>query len=105
MAEPIADADRIAVRRRACGAADADAAARASDILDYHGLAERDRQMIGKNTRDRVGDTAGRYRHNDGDGVRRIGFRRRNTRHSQQGSSARCQMEKSSTGKVHGVRL
>src|SRR5262245_23847871 len=102
MAEPIADADRVAVRRRACGAADADAAARASDVLDYHGLAERDRQLIGKYTRDRVGDPAGRYRHDDGDGVRRIGLRRRNMRHRRQRGSARCQMQElSSVGKFH----
>jgi hypothetical protein len=60
MAQPIADADRMAVRHRACGAADPDAAARPGDVLNHHSLTERDRQMIGKYARDRVGDPAGR---------------------------------------------
>src|SRR5262249_61372956 len=87
-------------RRRAYGAADPDAAARAGDVLDHHGLAKPDRQMIGKDTRDRVSDPAGRYRHNDGDRPRRIGLRSRNTRHSRQRGSARCEMEKISAGGV-----
>ena len=106
MAEPIADTDRIAVRRRARGAADRDAAASAGDVLDHHGLAERDRQMIGKDTRDRVGDPAGRYGHDDGDGARWIGLcprnlGPRNPRDGRERDSARCQRQKPTARKFH----
>src|SRR5262249_329730 len=75
MAQPVADADRIAVWSRACGAANPDAAARASNVLNHHGLAERDRPIIANYTPNRGGNPAGRYRPDDGDGVRRICLR------------------------------
>jgi hypothetical protein len=64
----------------------------ASDVLDHHGLAKRDRQMVGKDTRDRVGDPARRYGHDDGDGARRIGLGNCDARHSRERGNARGQM-------------
>ena len=40
-------------------------------------LAERLRHMVGDDARDDVGRTAGRERHDHGDGARRIGLRLR----------------------------
>jgi hypothetical protein len=91
VAQPIADAQRIAVGRRACGAADPDAAAGARGVLDHHGLGERDGQMISKDARDRVGDPAGRHRHDDGDGARGINLRAGNGRENRQRGSARSE--------------
>src|SRR5262249_22742745 len=101
MAKPIADAQRIAVRRRTRCAADPDAATRASDVLDHHGLAKRDRQMIGKDTRDWVSDPARRHWHDGGDGARRIGLRPSKARDGWQSGSSRYQMQKSSARKFH----
>jgi hypothetical protein len=64
VAQPIPDADRIAVWCRTGSAAHSDTAARAGDILNHHRLAERRRQVIGKYARNRVGHPTGRYRHN-----------------------------------------
>ncbi len=91
MAQPIADAKRIAVGRCAGGAANPDAAAGAGDVLDHHRLTERDREMIGKDARDRVGDPAWRHRHNDRDGARGISLRADNPRQDRQRGSARSE--------------
>ena len=91
VAQPIADAQRIAVRRRACRTGDADAAAGAGDILDHHGLAELSREIIGKDSRDGVGDAAGRHRHDDGDGTGRINLRAGKSRKDRQRGSARSE--------------
>ena len=67
-----ADAQRVAVGGRAHGAADAEAAGGASDILDHHGLAENRPHLLGQKARQRVGGPAGRERHDHGDRTRRI---------------------------------
>ena len=66
----MAEADRVAVRRRAHRAADADRTARPRDVLDQHLLAERGLHALGENPRHRIRRTAGGERHDDGDGTR-----------------------------------
>ena len=73
----LAEADGVAVGRRAHRAADADGAARAGDVLDDDGLAERDPHPLGEDAADHVGRSAGRERHDHGDGLGRIGLRKR----------------------------
>ncbi len=62
-----ADRDRVAVRRRARYAADADAPAGAADILDHDVLPEGGLHAVGEQPRQRVRDAAGRIRHDKRD--------------------------------------
>ena len=101
VAQPITDADRVAVRRRACGAPKPDAAAGAGDVLDHDGLAECDGEMIGKDARNRIGDPAGRHRHDDGDGARWIELRPRRAPEGRQRGSARGQTQDDAASKFH----
>ena len=71
-----ADAERVAVGGRAHRAADAEAAGRASDIFDHHGLAENRSHLLGQKARQRVGGAAGGERHDHGDRACRIGLGR-----------------------------
>src|SRR5450759_3438009 len=72
MRTDVADADRVAVGRRAHDPADGDAASRTRNVLYHHGLAERTRQAPGHDPRDRVrGPARGKW-HDHGDGMRRV---------------------------------
>ena len=73
---PLADADRVAVGRRARDTADTDGAARTGDVLDDDGLAEGGAHALGHDARDHVRRAAAGERHDHGDGPRRIGLRR-----------------------------
>ena len=77
MAGPVADAERVTVRRGLRGAHDADAGAGAGDVLDDDGLAERYPHALAQNAGERIRRTARRKRHDDGDGMRWIGLRMR----------------------------
>ncbi len=85
----VADADGVAVRRRARDAADAERAARAADVLDHEGLPERAAHVLGDDARDLIHRTAGRIRHDHGDRPRRIRLRRR-TRDAQDDGAEGC---------------
>ena len=74
VARPVADAERVAVGRRADHAADADGGARAGHGLDQDRLAERLLHVLAHDPRDRVGRPARRERHDQRDRLRRIGF-------------------------------
>ena len=75
MGAPLADAQRIAVGRRAGDPADADAAVRPGDVLDDDGLPERHPHALGDDARDGIGRAAGGERDHQGDGTGRIGLR------------------------------
>ena len=91
MRAPMADADRVAVGRRARDPADADGAAGAGRVLDDDGLAERAAHALGHDAGDGVGRTAGRERHDHGDRPRRIGLRVRGGDASKRGERDRKQ--------------
>jgi hypothetical protein len=78
-----ADAQRVAVGRRAHGTADAEAARRAADILDDDGLTERGSQRLGQDACEAIGRPARRERHDDRNRARGIDLRR--------GAAHRCQ--------------
>jgi hypothetical protein len=59
----MAEAERVAVRRGAHRAADADRAAGTGDVLDDDRLPERNAHALADGARDRVGRPAGRERH------------------------------------------
>jgi len=59
--------------------------------------------VLGQDARDRIKQAAGRIGHDDRDRARRIGLRPSEARDGRQRNSARCQMQKSSTGTFHGV--
>jgi hypothetical protein len=77
----LADADRVAVWRRAGEAGDADGPSRAGDILDDHRLAEREPHSLGNDPRDGIGRTAWREGLDHGDRARRVALPMR--RHGQ----------------------
>jgi hypothetical protein len=72
MARPVADAQRVAVGCRFDGAGDADACARAGDVLDHDRLAERLAHALAQDAGERVGRAARRERHDHRNGARRI---------------------------------
>ena len=74
---PVADAERVAVRRSLRGTGDADAGAGAGHGLDDDGLAERHPHALAQDARERVRRPAGGKRHDDGDRARRIALRMR----------------------------
>src|SRR5262249_4635174 len=74
---PLADAERVAVGRGAGETSDTDGAARAGDVLDDDGLAERGAHRLGHDPSDHVGRAAGRERYDHGEGARGMGLRRR----------------------------
>ena len=82
-----------------------DIAAGARPVLDNELLTERLRQPLTDQAGDNVGRPASGKANNDAHRPRRIGLRRRNTRHRGQRGSARCEMEKISAGKFHSLPL
>ena len=71
----VGEQQRVAVGRRLRGLVDADRAAGAADILDDELLAERLAHRWHEHAGQRVGRTAGRERHDHGDGLGGIGLR------------------------------
>jgi hypothetical protein len=71
----VADGERVAIRRRARDPADADAAARASDVLDDDGLAERGFHPLCQDAGQHVARPAGGVGHDQGDRARGIALR------------------------------
>jgi hypothetical protein len=85
--EPAAEAERIAVRRRARDPPHADAAAGAArHIFDHHRLTQRHAHAVGDDAADRIEGAAGRERNDDRDWPRRINLRRGGARGQQQSS-------------------
>jgi hypothetical protein len=78
MRAPVADAERIAVRGRACDPTDADRARRSGHVLDDDALAERSAHRLGQDARHRIDRSAGSERHHHRDRPRWIDLRRRN---------------------------
>ena len=74
MGPPMANADRVAVGRRARDPADADGAGGASRILDDDGLPKRCPHALGHDARNRIGRAPGRVRSDYSDRTRRIGL-------------------------------
>jgi hypothetical protein len=81
MACPIAEAQRIAIRRRAGASAHPDAAARAAHVFHHDGLAERLLEILSEHTRQRRRGSACRERHDHRERPRRIGLRACDARH------------------------
>src|SRR6185312_16671422 len=97
----VTDAQRIAVRRGAGDAADADAAAGAADVLGNDGLVQHRAHAVGQNARDGVGRAAGRIGHHDGDDARRERLRPRGVRRQRQDGGAQCGLQKLATPELH----
>ena len=70
-----ANAQRVAIGRRADGTADADAAGCAGDVFDDDGLAENWAHLLGEISRQRVGCAARGKRHDHRDRTGRIRLR------------------------------
>src|SRR5262245_35385656 len=71
---PVAEDDRVAIRRRTRNAAGADGAARSGRVFDDHGLPERTPHPLGEDARQRVGRPTCREGHDDRDRPPRIGL-------------------------------
>ena len=90
----IADGNRITVRRRTRRARQCRRATCTDHILDDDGLPERNRHLLGDDTRDHVRRAAGREGHDHGDGARGIGLGRSRDRRGKQqreGGGASCE--------------
>ena len=96
---PLADAQRVAVGRRARDLADADRAAGARHVVDQHGAAEIGGHALGHHAGDRIGRSAGRGRDDHGDGTRRVRLGRGRICREQCGDARGH--EKPSTRRVH----
>jgi hypothetical protein len=72
MRAPVADAERVAVGRRAGDTADADAAGGAGDVFDDDILPERAAHMLSHHAAHHVSWAAGGKRHHHGDRPRWI---------------------------------
>jgi hypothetical protein len=94
---------RVTIGRRIDDRLDGDVGAGAGPVLDDDLLAEPLRQPRGNNACDGVGTSARRKAHDPAHRPHRIGLRPRDARRGWQRGSARCEMEKISTGKFHGV--
>jgi hypothetical protein len=77
MRAPVADAERVAVGRRAHDTSNRDRARGAGRVLDHDGLSERAAHALAENARDRVGRAAGREWHDQCDRTGRIRLRLR----------------------------
>src|SRR3954468_13216528 len=95
--------ESVAVRRRVQRRFDSDVAAPAWPVLDDECLAQPVRQPLTHQPGDDVGRTAGSKTDEDADGARRIGLRPGRARHHRQCQRARCQMQKPTAWKRHGV--
>src|SRR6516164_1846038 len=97
----VAKFDRIAVWSRAGDAAGPDTSVRSGDIFDNDGLPKRAAHSLSKNSTERVKEATGSERQDHGDWSRRIALRLRDVRRTRERGSARCQMQKSTTCKIH----
>src|SRR5262249_20888238 len=97
--------ERITVRGRAHDRLGADVAARARSVVDDKWLAQPFRQPLAHQARVNVVRAAGSKSDDDAHRPRRIGLRPCDARNSRQRDSARCQMQKISAGKFHGLPL
>ena len=98
-----ADAQRVAVGRSACDPADADAAARAADVLDHERLAERCSHALHQESRQRVNRPTRGKRHDQRDRTRWVGLRRGRARRSQKPDRTGGPVQKPTARKFHGV--
>ena len=94
---------RVAVGRRAHDRFGADIAGAARPVVDDDGLAEPLREPLADQAREDVTGAAGREADHDAHRPRRIGLRPCNERHGRKRGSTRCQMQKVSAGKSHGI--
>ena len=92
MGVPLADVDRVAIRRGARDTTDRDRAAGAADILDDDALSERRAHALGQNARGDIGRAAGRERNDQGDLLVRIVLRLRagDAGHGNDSGNERC---------------
>ena len=97
--------ERVAVRRRTHDRLGGDIAAGARPVLDDEWLAEPLRQPLTDQAREDVVRAAGGKADDDAHRPRRIGLRPSETRHGRERGSARCQMQKLTARKFHGVLL
>src|SRR5262249_40563137 len=96
---------RVAVRRRIYDGLSGDIAASPRAVLNNELLAEPLRQPLTREARDDVGRVTRRVADNDMARPRRIGLCRRDARHGRERGSARCEIQKLSTGKFHCIAL
>src|SRR5262249_51341531 len=101
MRAPVADTDSVAVRRRVRHSANTDRAPGAGHILDQDRLAERDAHTIAHHARHGVRRAAGRKRNVERDRTCRIALCSGGAWYRRQRGSARDQMQKLSTLKLH----
>src|SRR5215472_10582311 len=101
MRAPVADTDSVAVRRRVRHSANTDRAPGAGHILDQDWLAERDAHTIAHHARHGVRRAAGRKRNVERDRTCRIALCSGGAWYRRQRGSARDQMQKLSTLKLH----
>ena len=92
----------VAVRWRSHDQFGADIAAGARPVIDDDLLPEPLRQPLTHEAREGVGPTAGGKANNQMHRPRWIGLRPCDPRDGRERSGARCQMQKSATGKFHG---
>ena len=93
--------ERVAVGRRARDRLQRQIAAAARPVVDDHRLAEPLRQRLADQARNDVGRAAGGNEDDQSHRPRRIGLRPGNPRYGGQRGNARCQMQKSTAGKLH----
>ena len=105
MCAPDAVDQRVAVGRGARDPADADAAPRATDVLDDDRLAEQGPHAFGQDPCQRVDGPASRKRYDQRDWPRRISLRAGEARERGQADRAGGQMQKSTARKCHEISL
>ncbi len=100
-----ADAQRIAVGGRTHGAADADAAGGARDVLDDDGLTEHSPHLLGQEASQGVGCATCRERHDHGHRPRRIALRSGKTGRSQTQYRRDQSRQQFAHGFLHGIGI
>ena len=98
---PVAEAQRVAVRRCTRDAAMGDAAGGAAVVLDDDGGAERHAHALGDDAPDGVGRAAGGGTDHNGDRPRRIGLGLRDARRGRQHGGTGRQTQKTAARNVH----
>ena len=101
----LAHQDGVAVGIGAHRPGRAGGAAGARDVLHHDLLTERARHMVRRDAGGDVGAAAGRKRHDERDGARRIGLRPRDAGDGRERGGPRRQMQELSTRKFHRVAL
>ena len=97
----ISQNQRVAIRCRARDPPDGNAARRAGDVFDDHGLAERNPHRLADDAREHVRRSGRRERHDHGHGSRRISLRPRDPRYRRQRGSTRHETQQSPAVNVH----